>query len=208
MTNTNTSFPDPSTTSRALEPPLLPTETSSHAETAAPPVGGTYYVEVGGARKGPLTKAQVEVMVSTKQLTRDSLSWVQGDTDWKPLASTSFAVLFAAEPPPLNASAVPMGILWILAFAPLIGTLIEGTFVSAFNLAAGSLWWITVCLNVVLAVRDGRTLRAAGYDTSKMGAFWIVPVYLYKRAKALKQNQAPLIIWCVCWLGMILVVAE
>jgi len=50
---------------------------------------------------------------------------------------------------------------------------------------------------------DERKLKAAGHDTKKMGGAWLVPVYLYKRARVLKHNLAYFIVWVVCFVAIL-----
>ena len=89
--------------------------------------------------------------------------------------------------------------VWGLAFAPVLGELLAGFLAGLSQRSLDSFWWVTLALNIVLSLIDERRLRAAGHDTKKMGAAWLVPVYLYKRATVLKQNRAYFIVWCVCF---------
>jgi hypothetical protein len=75
-------------------------------------------------------------------------------------------------------------LIWILAFIPLIGALFEfGTLVF-------------LAINIILCFIDDKILEKSGYDTDSLDA-WLVPVYLYKRAKMLGHNLAYFIVWCV-----------
>ena len=87
--------------------------------------------------------------------------------------------------------------VWMLAFAPIIGTIAESLISGAVGIASSALWFITVFINLVLSMFDERDLKKAGHDTSRMGAFWLVPVYLFKRAKKLNQKSAYAIVWCI-----------
>ena len=100
-------------------------------------------------------------------------------------------------PPPLTGEAVDNTIIWVLAFAPIIGLFLEQFFSGLTGASEGALWFITLGLNIVLGYMDEKKLKAAGHDTSQMGAVWLVPVYLFKRAKVLKHNYAYFIVWCV-----------
>lgn len=60
--------------------------------------------------------------------------------------------------------------------------------------------FITLALNVGLSYFDEGRLNRAGYDTGKFKAMaWLVPVYLYKRAKALNQSLGYFIVWMACF---------
>ena len=55
-------------------------------------------------------------------------------------------------------------------------------------------------LNLFLSVLDERRLRKAGHDTEDFkGWVWLVPVYLYQRAKATRQNLAYFMVWIACF---------
>lgn len=93
-------------------------------------------------------------------------------------------------------------IVWILAFAPIIGGILQGfivgliyqdDWVQHFN----SFWWVTLAINAALCVADESKLKKEGIDTSYFGGGWmlLIPVYLYRRATQLKQNYSPFWIW-------------
>lgn len=96
-----------------------------------------------------------------------------------------------------------------LAVAPLVGLVLEATLAGALapdpalaSLAAqvavksGQYWWVTLLLNVGLSVLDDLRLKRAGVDTSGFGRFaFVVPVYLWMRAKALGQSKGYFWVW-------------
>ncbi|WP_186350706.1 hypothetical protein [Pseudomonas fragi] len=58
--------------------------------------------------------------------------------------------------------------------------------------------FISIILNIALSYFDEKRLQKAGHDTSKFkGMVWLVPVYLFQRAKALNQNMAFFAVWIV-----------
>ena len=93
-------------------------------------------------------------------------------------------------------------IVWILAFAPLIGELLQ-CFIA--GLMYGDIWgryyeefWIvTIILNILLCHIDENKLKNQGIDTEEFGSTWLVPVYLYRRAKHLGHDQAYFWVWIV-----------
>jgi hypothetical protein len=100
----------------------------------------------------------------------------------KPAINTvSGNVIGQADKPANNA------LVWILAWIPLIGTLFE----------FGTLVFLVI--NIVLCLIDENQLEKAGYETSSLGSAWLIPVYLYKRAKMLGNSLAYFIVWCVCF---------
>jgi hypothetical protein len=78
-------------------------------------------------------------------------------------------------------------LIWILAFIPAIGALFE----------FGTLLFLV--LNILLCILDEKNLKKAGYNTESLGSVWLIPVYLYKRARYLKHSLAYFIVWCVAF---------
>lgn len=113
-----------------------------------------------------------------------------------------------ADAPP-SGKAADNGVVWVLAFAPLIGYLLEYVVAYLVNnsewsaevaMRSKSYWYITLLLNIGLSFLDEKRLEHAGCDTSKFkGMVWLVPVYLYQRAQALHHNLAYFIVWLVCF---------
>lgn len=135
-----------------------------------------------------------------------SLVWTAGLTDWKELSLTVLSSgLDRSIPPPLRGREVNNTIIWILAFAPIIGSILEyilviarhgETLEAAVALAESRYWAVTLCLNILLCWLDERQLKKAGWNTGKFrGWLWLVPVYIYQRAKTLGQGMGYVLTW-------------
>ena len=162
-----------------------------------------WYYELGGERKGPVSTDEIRKLLDSNTLTRNSLLWQKGLSDWVPAAQTSF-IEDIDNPPPLRGLAVKNTIIWWLAFAPLIGVFLLGIIAGVsgtgiYGLPAWLHWVVFLSLNCGLASLDAEKLKKAGHDPKKLGMAWVylVPVYLFKRAKALKQSKAYFIVWCI-----------
>ena len=89
--------------------------------------------------------------------------------------------------------------VWILAFAPIIGRLLEYAVAIVFSdsereflisMTENHYWYITVILNIFISYTDEKKIKNSGIDTDKFGKlFFIVPVYLWKRAESLSPNK-------------------
>lgn len=93
-------------------------------------------------------------------------------------------------------------LVWTLAFAPILGAILE----QALKNTLGNAWifqFATLALNIILAIMDEKKLKEQGCDTSAFGEAWLIPVYLYKRAKHLNHNLAYFIVWIVCFALML-----
>lgn len=105
-------------------------------------------------------------------------------------------------------------LVWVLAFAPIIGGLLEIALAYAVHgsqyraekaIASGYYFWVTVVLNIVLCIFDEKKLKGAGINTDPFGPVFLVPVYLFKRAKILRHHPpAYFITWIVCFALIIL----
>ena len=64
---------------------------------------------------------------------------------------------------------------------------------------------VPIGLNAFLSFLDERKLNEAGHNTKALGlgSPWLIPVYLFKRAKALKQNLAYFIVWIISFVLML-----
>lgn len=169
----------------------------------------TWFYEETGHRKGPITEEAIIGLMKTGKISYGSLVWKAGYPEWLKVEDTELRThLEGVSPPPITGKHVNNTIVWILAFAPLIGLFLEACFAFTVNADTGEAamdnnkyWFITLALNVGLSYLDENRLKRAGWDTSKFkGMTWLVPVYLFKRAKALNQNLAYFIVWLVCFI--------
>lgn len=78
---------------------------------------------------------------------------------------------------------------WIMATIPITG-MILGSFLG--------FGYMCLVLNILFAYLDSASLKKQGVDTDGFGSLaCLVPFYLYKRAKALGDNLAYVIVWIV-----------
>jgi hypothetical protein len=170
-----------------------------------------WYYEKGGQRVGGVTESEIIELIKESKLQSDSLVWRSGLTDWMELRRTELApYIDRTSPPSLPATHVNNTVAWILAFAILIGEVLRGFFLGLIHLnnqwelnqaiKNGDLWYLTILLNIGLCCWDSQRLKAAGIDTDKFkGWVWLVPVYLYCRAKTLHQKGAYFWVWMACF---------
>lgn len=171
-----------------------------------------WYYEENGQKKGPVSEEQISQLIRASTVSHGTPVWKQGFVDWLPIESSDLRkYLDATSPPPLSGDHVNNTLVWILAFAPLIGYFLEWVVAGAIHkgnefaaeraMEDAKYWFITLALNLVLSFADENRLRKAGHNTSKFkGWVWLVPVYLYQRAKATRQNLAYFCVWIVCFI--------
>ncbi len=189
---------------------------SNMEEQMGNPVFEEWYYEDDGTRTGPVTETVMKEAILSGKLVHGNMVWKKGFSDWVKIEESNFKSFLQerAVPPPLVGDKVNNTVVWILAFAPVIGAVLEG-FLAALiykneysvevAISSNQFWYVTLILNIVLSYMDEKRLRAAGHDTEKFkGFFWLIPVYLFQRAKNLKQNLAYFIVWMICFVIMLL----
>ena len=78
---------------------------------------------------------------------------------------------------------------WLMALVPIIGIPLQ------MLTGSGEVYLI---LNILLGYFDGYRLRKQGIQTAQFGRLaFLVPYYLYKRARILGDSMAYCIVWCV-----------
>lgn len=160
--------------------------------------GKSWYYSLDGERKGPKSADDIAMLISAGTISQQAFVWTEGYQNWVPITETDFNRFFiSSTPPPLTGNAVDNRVVWWLAFAPVIGQFFAGFLAGLSNTEITNFWWVTLVLNIVLSYADEQRLKKAGHSTDQMGAAWLVPVYLYKRAAILKQNNAYFIVWVV-----------
>lgn len=172
-----------------------------------------WHYEHKGQRLGPVAHTEMVALIEQGTIGADTLVWSQGQTDWGKLQGSVLGADLArhlgsrSTPPPLPGSRVPNGVVWVLAGAAVLGLLLESILAGALApsesmaeeamlvaIASGTYWYVSLALNLGLSYLDDWRLRRAGVDTSAFGKVaFLVPVYLWKRAKAL--GQRPLYFW-------------
>ena len=88
-------------------------------------------------------------------------------------------------------------IIWMLALSPIVGIFFE---LSGFVLIGLPIPIfpdvVVLALSIYFGYVDQKKLKTIGHDTSKMGPPWLLPIYLFKRARILKHKLTYLIVWC------------
>lgn len=175
-----------------------------------------WFHEENGQRKGPVSQSEIMQLIKSGTVTYGTAVWRKDYPDWLAIENTDLRQhLLQVAPPPLSGKHVNNTFVWILAFAPLIGLFLEGIvagllseneFSAEIAIANSKYWFVTLLLNIALSYCDERKLKAAGHNTDKFkGWVWLVPVYLFQRAKAMKQNLAYFIVWIVCFVASLCV---
>ena len=176
---------------------LIPNTSAPTDQEALIDDGLAWHYEEDGTKIGPISSSKIKQFAKNNHtIYRFTKVWRDGMSEWKKAEETELVQYFDG-PPPLTGDSVNNTIVWILAFAPIIGLNIEAFLGGVFTTDSNKFWMITIVLNIVLSLLDERKLNAAGHNTRALGlgSAWLVPVYLFKRAKTLKHNMAYFIVW-------------
>ncbi len=167
-----------------------------------------WFYEKNGRRVGAISLDEMHELIKAGTISYGDLVWKRGSKSWEKAELTDLAdYICSHSPPPLHASGVNGSLIWILAFAPIIGMLVEYGIAaavygggSALDKYSGQFFFVTFILNVAVGYADERRLRLAGYDTSKFSQWaWFVPVYMLKRSRALGHKPSYLLVWTICF---------
>lgn len=194
-------------TSKESKPPKIKTQKQKRE----------WYCVVKDDQLGPLDIDEVKDFFNKNKIDGNTLVWKEGYTDWVKLKETDLKDFMNLKnvPPVLKGEHVNDTWVWTLAFAPLISLVLYYAVAQQYIYAQlrngnydilsmqETLQWtstiIILGLNVFLSYKDEKMLKKAGYKTDALGSYWIIPVYLFKRAKMLEQKNYYAICWIVCF---------
>jgi hypothetical protein len=171
-----------------------------------------WYYEENGQRKGPISEIHIVELIKSSAVGNGTSVWKKGLSDWVKIENTDLRIhLDNDRPPPLSGEHINNTVVWFLAFAPLIGYVLEWAVAGAVHggneyaaevaMEGSKYWFVTLALNILLSIVDENGLRKAGHNTDKFkGWVWLVPVYLYQRAKTTKQNLSYFAVWIIGFL--------
>lgn len=180
-----------------------------------------HYVQ-SGEKRGPVSEAAIREMLERKEVQPDTQVWRKGMTQWISLRESDLGELVASEPPSLAPSTIGNGYVWVLALLPLLYGVVDASIAASnhkalvwshiagapYRPSANLSWQIPTFINALLGFLDNQRLNKAGYGTfaTRAMAIFLTPIYLFVRAKKLKQTPWYGITWIVTMIiGFILI---
>jgi hypothetical protein len=169
----------------------------------------------GGQRKGPVAAEKLNELLADQTINADTPIWRKGFSGWQPLRQTEIGTSLADTPPPISTSQITNGYVWTVAFTP-IASLFLNIAIASFQRSypdpnaptvSDLILLIPAIVSCVLCLADAQKLREAGHSSSWLTffAFLLWPVYLFARAKRLKQIPTYGFAWIGCFIISILV---
>ena len=116
-----------------------------------------------------------------------------------PTSGEEYAPQATAEP----SASVDNSRAWLLALAPVLTLAIDlallssGLDATSFSLIAAA------AVSIAVLVWDSRYLRNHGHDVGIGAGIILYPIYLFRRAKALRQAQTLTVVWMAAFLASI-----
>jgi len=169
------------------------------------------FIARDGKSVGPYSQAELDAMLGDGRLLATDLAWCEGLANWTPLHAMPGVSLPQGGPPlppmpplppsvvapvvPVAAGQASHALPWVSAFVPLAGLVFD----AVLNEMGWSNWVGTVTVigtNILLLTMDEKKLKAQGFSTERMGASWLVPVYLFKRVQVAGGGYG----YAVCWM--------
>jgi hypothetical protein len=175
--------------------------------------GDSWFYVLGDAKKGPISALQIKELLNRGEIDTETDVWREGMREWQPLRESALGGLVAKEPPPVSNKLVRNGLVWTVAMLPLLYACIDAGIAQENQAAAARTivlgmpfertghmpWVIPGTINAALCLWDNWRLKKAGYQNKWMlaTAFALAPVYLFIRARVLKQKPTYAIAWLV-----------
>ncbi|MFS8050876.1 DUF4339 domain-containing protein [Rhizobium sp. BR 314] len=155
-----------------------------------------WHYNLNGTSIGPVGREKLDGLIDDGTLNENTLVW--NDTfgsDWRRIGDVS-DFRDPSRPPPLPLSAVNDFWVWVIAFVPIIGTVIEAVVAGNDMNTKGAVVGYAVA-NALFSYLDEKSIRKSGRKVPVswgLGLF-LAPAYLFVRAKRLGKNQATLLVW-------------
>jgi hypothetical protein len=182
---------------------------SDTTEAAGANNDGWYFTE-SGQRKGPIATANLLELLRAEKISGDTPVWRKGFADWQPLRATDLGGHLPDSPPPVAPTHVNNGLVWAIAVAPIpygifggfIQALEMDTPVEPHPLLQLTSVFVPVAINAALCLADERQIKRAGYADRWLTLFGVLlaPVYLFLRAKRLRQTPSYGYAWVVSFI--------
>jgi hypothetical protein len=198
---------------------------SFEADDGPPPPPNNYddwfYVEQG-EKNGPISAVAIKHLLNTKKIAADTFVWRKGMKDWCTIRESELYGFVDNQSPAISSHMIGNGFVWIMAFLPIIFAVFDSS-ISAYNqdesarfwglgmqpdpISENLSWTIYGVVNGLFGWLDCRRLKKAGYGAWRRRAlaFFIPVIYLFIRARLLKQRPYYAIAWLIMFvLGLLI----
>jgi hypothetical protein len=159
-----------------------------------------WFYEEDEQSQGPISRAEMVNLIKAKKISYGSLVWKKGFPDWAKAENTEWVSFLQNEaPPPISGEHVKNQYVWNAVFMPwgvdrVLLWLKFGWFLKNANRRS----FVMMGVSIFFCWLDARYLKSIGHDTDKFDDWdWLPPVYMYSRAKNLRQKQVCSVVWLI-----------
>ncbi len=165
-----------------------------------------WFYERRGHRAGPVPEDALLGLAERGAIGPDTLVWTESFGDeWRPFRRSGLS-LAVAGPPPLPASGLNNTFVWLIALVPVFGWLVERMLADTPNLVDVERDFNLILLGytavyTALGLIDDAIVRHSGRTTARYNwiALILVPVYLFVRARSVRQFPSYGIVWIIAF---------
>jgi hypothetical protein len=169
-----------------------------------------WFYEYSGGQKGPVSKEGLIDLFKSGHISTRTLVWTKEfGVTWKAFSEANPEVIVASDtPPPLPASPPVIQLRndsiwpWVIALTPLVSIFTDNIIKDNSNGSEEFSLSLLLSFGIysALILVDVRSINARNLNPEgkALGAFfWLVPLYLYRRASVLKQPKWYFVTWFV-----------
>ena len=180
-------------------------ETKARAEPAQEDSMKCYFYE-GTEKKGPFSYTQMVELIEQGQISRETLVWISGSSEWVEAEKSLLAKAFGEIMPLAPISTISETWIWALAVGSVVISMLLPRIAIAARMSAGTsqmfIFIGAIIANAILLAKDMDEVKKSGRDVASWMYVGIVlvPIYLYVREKHTNKNYAPLVVWCILFI--------
>lgn len=161
-----------------------------------------WFYEIKGRQTGPVTTDVIRELLHQGTVSHETLVWNETfGQSWKPIRDTDIIISGKDTPPPLPATHVNNTFAWLLVLVPVVGAFGEKAVGDlGVRPPLGALFLAYAVVNTAIALVDAKHIAGSGRNTNNISLgvwFWLIPAYLFQRARALRQSFAYFWAWIV-----------
>jgi hypothetical protein len=139
-------------------------------------------------------------LIEAKKISYGSLVWKKGFPDWTKAENTEWVSFLQDEaPPPIPGEHVKNKYVWDAVFALWAAeSFLLWMKYGSTRVHRGEFWYAAIGASIFFCCLDARYLKSIGHDIGKFDD-WVglPPVYMYSRAKYLRQKQVCSVVWLI-----------
>jgi GYF domain 2 len=166
--------------------------------------------DIKGRQTGPVATDVIRDLLHRGTVSHETLVWNETfGQSWKPIRDTDIIISDKNTPPPLPATHVNNTCAWLLVLVPVVGVFGEKA-VGDLGVRPSQVELVLAyaVVNAAIALVDAKHIARSGRNANNISLgfwFWLIPAYLFQRARALRQSFAYFWAWIVSFAAAIFI---